>query len=257
MNALAHTDTAPKLRALIVDDAPELRMLLEPLLAREGFDVRSASDGETSIELTRTFNPDVIILDLMMPGIDGLETCRRIRMFSDAYIVILTSKDATVDKVIGLSMGADDYVSKPFSPQELIARLRAMLRRPRNSAPLAMTPSTATPAATSNSAVKHFGDLELDTDARQIKVASKVIDVTRIEFELLSTLCSRPRMVFSRTQLLEIVWGPHWYGDTHVVDVHMSNLRKKLGDRTRSGRYIQTVRGIGFRLGDDITQQVG
>jgi DNA-binding response OmpR family regulator len=235
-------------------------MLLEPLLAREGFDVRSVSDGESSIEITRTFNPDVIILDLMMPGIDGLETCRRIRMFSDAYIVILTSKDATVDKVIGLSMGADDYVSKPFSPQELIARLRAMLRRPRASAPLSPTPGPASAAAShapaTNSAVKHFGDLELDSEARQIKVGGKVIEVTRIEFELLATLCSRPRMVFSRTQLLEIVWGPHWYGDTHVVDVHMSNLRKKLGDRTRAGRYIQTVRGIGFRLGDDITQQV-
>ncbi|MGD9792725.1 MAG: response regulator transcription factor [Acidimicrobiia bacterium] len=255
MSTTPRTDTTNRLRALIVDDAPELRMLLEPLLAREGFDVRTASDGETSIDLSRTFNPDVIILDLMMPGIDGLETCRRIRMFSDAYIVMLTSKDAAVDKIIGLSMGADDYISKPFSPQELIARLRAMLRRPRVSSSFAeaatMTP-TATP--TNGESVKNFGDLELDLEARQIKVGGHVVDATRIEFELLATLCSRPRMVFSRTQLLEIVWGPHWYGDTHVVDVHMSNLRKKLGDRNRSARYIQTVRGIGFRLGDEITQ---
>lgn len=255
MSTTPRTDTTHRLRALIVDDAPELRMLLEPLLAREGFDVRTASDGETSVDLSRTFNPDVIILDLMMPGIDGLETCRRIRMFSDAYIVMLTSKDAAVDKIIGLSMGADDYISKPFSPQELIARLRAMLRRPRVTSSFAeaatMTP-TATP--TNGESVKNFGDLELDLEARQIKVAGHVVDATRIEFELLATLCSRPRMVFSRTQLLEIVWGPHWYGDTHVVDVHMSNLRKKLGDRNRSARYIQTVRGIGFRLGDEITQ---
>jgi DNA-binding response OmpR family regulator len=252
MNAANRSEVTNKLRALIVDDAPELRMLLEPLLGREGFEVRTASDGEASVELTRSFNPDVIILDLMMPGIDGLETCRRIRGFSDAYIVMLTSKDTTVDKVIGLSMGADDYISKPFSPQELIARLRAMLRRPRlgarGIAPVAEV--NGEPGAGS----KRFGDLEIDLEARQVVVGAHVIDVTRIEFELLATLCSRPRMVFSRTQLLEIVWGPHWYGDTHVVDVHMSNLRKKLGDRDRSARYIQTVRGIGFRLGDEITK---
>ncbi len=251
MNALSTTDST-KLKALIVDDAPELRMLLEPLLMREGFEVRAASDGEVAVELTRSFNPDVIILDLIMPGIDGLEACRRIRTFSDAYIVILTSKDATVDKVIGLSMGADDYISKPFSPQELIARLRAMLRRPRASGAFSTAEERSTNPTLNQ---KRFGDLEVDLDARQVKVAGGVVDVTRIEFELLATLCSRPRMVFSRTQLLEIVWGPHWYGDTHVVDVHMSNLRKKLGDRNRNARYIQTVRGIGFRLGDEITQQ--
>jgi DNA-binding response OmpR family regulator len=243
-------ETAPhnlaRPRVLVVDDAPELRMLLEPLLAREGFDVKVASNGETSIELTRSFKPDLIILDLMMPGIDGLEACRRIRSFSDAYIVMLTSKDATVDKVIGLSMGADDYVAKPFAPPELVARLRAMLRRPRSGGGAAGTAS--------DTPVKNFGDLTIDLDARQVSIADEPVDLTKIEFELLSTLCSKPRMVFSRTQLLEIVWGPHWYGDTHVVDVHMSNLRKKLGDRNRTTRYVQTVRGIGFRLGDEITK---
>jgi DNA-binding response OmpR family regulator len=160
---------------------------------------------------------------------------------------MLTSKDATVDKVIGLSMGADDYVAKPFAPPELVARLRAMLRRPRS----AVTGGAASPADTP---VKNFGDLTIDLDARQVSIADDPVDLTKIEFELLATLCSKPRMVFSRTQLLEIVWGPHWYGDTHVVDVHMSNLRKKLGDRNRTTRYVQTVRGIGFRLGDEITK---
>lgn len=224
-------------------------MLLEPLLAREGFEVKVATNGESSIELTRTFHPDVIILDLMMPGIDGLEACRRIRAFSDAYIVMLTSKDATVDKVIGLSMGADDYLAKPFAPPELVARLRAMLRRPRTASGGPTTPAGDSP-------VKAFGDLTIDLDARQVTVADQPVDLTKIEFELLATLCSRPRVVFSRTQLLEIVWGPHWYGDTHVVDVHMSNLRKKLGDRNRTVRYVQTVRGIGFRLGDEITKDL-
>jgi len=243
-------ETSPNLarpRVLVVDDAPELRMLLEPLLAREGFEVRVASNGEASIELTRAFKPDLIILDLMMPGIDGLEACRRIRSFSDAYIVMLTSKDATVDKVIGLSMGADDYVAKPFAPPELVARLRAMLRRPRSA-------TTGGTTGTADTPVKNFGDLTIDLDARQVSIADDPVDLTKIEFELLATLCSKPRMVFSRTQLLEIVWGPHWYGDTHVVDVHMSNLRKKLGDRNRTTRYVQTVRGIGFRLGDEITK---
>ncbi len=247
-------DAAPTpapLRALVVDDAPELRMLLEPLLVREGFEVRVATDGETSVELTRTFKPDVIILDLVMPGIDGLEACRRIRTFSDAYVVMLTSKDAEMDKVIGLSVGADDYVSKPFSPHELVARLRAMLRRPRSLTPVATPPEA--PAAGGDRAGNRrvIGELTIDLDAREVLVGGRPVDLTRIEFELLATLSSRPRMVFSRTQLLELVWGPNWYGDTHVVDVHVSNLRRKLGDRDRTTRVIQTVRGVGFRLADD------
>lgn len=250
MSALFEPSPQPeRLKALVVDDAPELRMLLEPLLTREGFDVRTASDGTSSVELARTFAPDVIVLDLVMPGLDGLEACRRIRTFSDAYIVMVTSKDAEVDKVVGLSVGADDYVAKPFSPVELVARVRAMLRRPRKR-PEAEQPGSA-PAASNDSMTITVGDIRIDRAAREVTVEGTVVDLTRIEFDLLETLCSRPRMVFSRSQLLELVWGPNWYGDTHVVDVHMSNLRRKLGDRSKPPRFIQTVRGIGFRLTDE------
>jgi DNA-binding response OmpR family regulator len=252
--------TAP-LRALVVDDAPELRLLLEPLLTREGFEVQTAPDGDAAIELTRSFRPDVIILDLMMPGTDGIEACRRIRTFSDAYVLMLTAKDAEMDRVIGLSVGADDYVAKPFSPHEVVARVRAMLRRPRNismAATPAPVPSPTAPVIITDLLsrnIKRFGDLVMDLDAREVTINDEPVDLTRIEFELLTCLSTRPRMVFSRQQLLEMVWGPNWFGDTHVVDVHMSNLRRKLGDRGRSTRFIQTVRGIGFRLGEELSRR--
>jgi DNA-binding response OmpR family regulator len=231
---------ATPLRALVVDDAPEITQMLEPVLRGEGFDTRSASTGEEAIAIARQFQPDIVVLDLVLPGVDGLEVCRQLRAFSDAYVVMLTSKDAEVDKVIGLATGADDYLAKPFSARELVARMRAMLRRPR------------TKLSAVSGGPKAFGPITIDTDAREVTVDAKVVELTRIEFELLATLCSRPKSVFSRAQLLELVWGPNWYGDTHVVDVHVSNLRSKLGDRGRTSRFVQTVRGIGFRLGDEL-----
>ena len=243
MSAVFETPVAAPLRALVVDDAPEITQMLEPVLKGEGFETRTASSGEEAIAIARIFIPDIVVLDLVLPGVDGLEVCRQLRSFSDAYVVMLTSKDAEVDKVIGLATGADDYVAKPFSARELVARMRAMLRRPRNKL-----------AAVANGP-KTFGPLTIDTDAREITVDGKPVELTRIEFELLSTLCTRPKSVFSRAQLLELVWGPNWFGDTHVVDVHISNLRAKLGDRGRSARFVQTVRGIGFRLGDELTSR--
>lgn len=239
----------PRLRALVVDDAPELRMLLEPLLGRDGFDVRTAADGPTAVELARLWEPDVIVLDLVLPGMDGLEACRQIRTFSDAYVVMLTSKDAELDRVVGLSVGADDYLAKPFSPAELLARLRAMLRRPRNNG--APGPATGLGGPTEASDVVVVGSIHIDRAAREVTVDGQAVELTRLEFDLLDTLCSRPRMVFSRAQLLETVWGHTWIGDTHVVDVHVSNLRRKIGDRSRPPRFIQTVRGIGFRMADE------
>lgn len=246
MNDTTSFDASTPLRALLCDDAPDLRMVLEPLLVREGFEVKVASEGTTAVDLAASFDPDVVIMDVVLPGIDGLEACRRIRQFSDAYLLILSAKNTEIDKVVGLSIGADDYVTKPFSPNELIARLRAMLRRPRRAGRGVAYGGEAT--------VRTFGALTIDTAAREVTVDNTDVELTRIEFDLLATLCSRPRQVFSRTQLLELVWGPNWYGDTHVVDVHMSNLRRKLGDRDREAPFILTVRGVGFRLSDEAVE---
>ena len=224
-------------RALVVEDAREFRELVVEQLTGEGFRVETAADGRTAVELARTFQPDVIILDLGLPDMDGVEVCRQVRTFSEAYVVILTFRDEEIDKLVGLSVGADDYMTKPFSPRELVARIRAMLRRPRES-------STTDPSE------RRFGDLTIDPGAREVRVGSVKVDLTRIEFDLLDALSERPRLVFSRSQLLERIWGENWYGDDHVVDVHMSSLRRKIGDDPQSPRYIRTVRGVGYRLAD-------
>lgn len=230
-------ESSARLRALVVDDEPPLVKLLSSYLERAGFDVFSAADGERAIELARELAPDVIVLDLMLPGIDGIEACRRIRAFSDAYIVMLTARAEEIDKIVGLSTGADDYLTKPFSPGELVARVRAMLRRPR-------VGNLDPPAS-----VRRIGALEIDPAAREVRKDGGVVELTRLEFDLLDALSESPRVAFTRRQLLERVWGPNWFGDDHVVDVHIANLRAKLGDRSRSPRYIRTVRGVGYRMG--------
>jgi DNA-binding response OmpR family regulator len=223
-------------RALVVDDAPEFRELVASVLRKEGFDVRTAADGPEALDLTRSFDPAVIVLDLGLPGIDGVEVCRQLRTFSDAYVVMLTGREEEVDKLIGLSVGADDYMTKPFSPRELVARIRAMLRRPRRG------------DAVSATARDRFGALVIDRAAREVRVNGDVVELTRIEFDLLTALADRPRVALTRDQLLDHVWGPNWFGDDHVVDVHVSKLRQKLGDDPRSPRYVKTVRGVGYRL---------
>ncbi len=230
----AATGGAPgRSRALVVDDEPGLVEIVGAYLEREGFEVASAADGERAIELARSLDPDVIVLDLMLPGIDGLDACRQIRTFSDAYIVMLTAKSEEHEKIVGLSTGADDYVTKPFSPGELVARIRAMLRRPRTrTAPQ----------------LRRFGALEIDVAAREVTVDGAPVELTKLEFDLLDALSESPRLVLSRTQLLERVWGPGWFGDDHVVDVHVGNLRQKLGDDPRAPRFVRTVRGVGYRM---------
>ncbi len=223
-------------RVLVVEDAPEFLDLIAGCLRDEGFCVDTARDGEGAVELARSLQPDVIVLDLGLPRIDGVEVCRRIRLFSDAYIVMLTGRDDEVDKLIGLSVGADDYMTKPFSPRELVARLRAMLRRAR--------PMQA------ESAERRLGELAIDTGARVVTIGGAEVELTRIEFDILDALSERPKVVFTRGKLIERVWGPDWFGDAHVVDVHLSSLRKKLGEDPRSPRYIVTVRGVGYRFGD-------
>jgi len=226
-----------RLRALVVDDEPPLVRIVSGYLEREGFDVVAAGDGEAAVRLAREADPDVIVLDLMMPGVDGVEACRRIRMFSDAYIVMLTARDEEVDKLVGLSVGADDYVTKPFSPRELVARIRAMLRRPR------------VPATPGGGPVRRFGDLEIDPAGREARVGGRPVELTRTEFDLLDVLSAEPRVAFSRRRLMERVWGGDWFGDEHVVDVHVAHLRRKLGDDAQHPRYVRTVRGVGYRMG--------
>ena len=223
------------LLALVVDDEAPLAALVRSYLEREGFEVETAGDGETAVELARSRTPDVIVLDLMLPGIDGIDACRRIRSFSDAYILMLTARAEEVDKIVGLSTGADDYLTKPFSPGELVARIRALLRRPRQGA--------------AKQEARRFGDLVIDPLAREAHKGEAVIELTRLEFDLLDALSESPRVAFTRRQLLERVWGPTWFGDQHVVDVHIANLRHKLGDDGNARRYIRTVRGVGYRMG--------
>jgi DNA-binding response OmpR family regulator len=231
----AEGDPFPRPHALVVDDEPPLVRLVSAYLEREGFSVSTAADGEEALRLARERRPDVVVLDLMLPGIDGIEVCRRIRTFSDAYIVMLTARAEELDKIVGLSTGADDYVTKPFSPGELVARIRAMLRRPRVDQAAAET--------------RRLGDLAIDPLAREVSRDGRPIALTRLEFDLLDALSERPNVAFSRRQLLERVWGPSWFGDEHVVDVHVANLRRKLGDDPSAPRYVLTLRGVGYRLG--------
>lgn len=223
-----------ELRILVVEDAAEFRDLIAAQLEAEGFRVDAVADGEQAVEAARSGHPDVIVLDLGLPGIDGVEVCRQVRTFSEAYIVMLTGRDDEIDKVIGLSVGADDYMTKPFSARELVARVRAMLRRPR--------------AAVGAVPVRRVADLVIDPDAREITVGDRRVDLTRTEFDLLDALTSNPKLVLTRRQLMERAWGPDWFGDDHVVDVHVSSLRRKIGDDPQAPRYIRTVRGVGYRL---------
>jgi len=213
--------------------------MLVPLLEREGYTTATATDGEQALEVARTFFPDVIVLDLTLPKLDGVEVCRQVRQFSDAYVIMLTARADEVDRVVGLEVGADDYITKPFSPRELVARVRAMLRRPRT-VPLAPTDASIGPGVT-------IGRLRIDSPGRTVTVDDRDIALTRIEFDLLATLVSQPAMVFSRSMLRELVWGPDWYGDDHVVDVHIANLRKKIDDGAEKSQ-IRTVRGVGYRM---------
>ena len=210
--------------------------LVRSYLEHEGFVVHEALDGASALETAREVEPEVVVLDWMLPGMDGMEVLRRLRSFSDAYVIMLTARAGEMDRIVGLSSGADDYLTKPFSTGELVARVRAMLRRPRggNSAreqePLA------------------FGDLRLDPERREVRVGGEEVALTAIEFDLLAALASRPGFVFSRSRLLERVWGGGHFGDDHVVDVHVANLRKKLGDDPSNPRYVETVRGVGYRF---------
>jgi DNA-binding response OmpR family regulator len=222
-------------KILVVEDNPEISYLIELALANARLDVRAVRDGDRALAAAQDWAPDVVLLDLGLPGPDGVEVCRRLRQFSDAYVLMLTGRAEEVDKLIGLSVGADDYLTKPFSPRELLARVQAMLRRPRD--------LTARPSGDRQAA----GPLEIDRDAREVRVGGEPVVLTKIEFDLLAALMDNARQVHTRDQLRERVWGGAWLADDHAVDVHMSNLRRKLGATGEAGM-ITTVRGVGYRF---------
>jgi DNA-binding response OmpR family regulator len=224
---------------LVVDDEQRLRDLVRGYLEHAGFNVLAAADGLVALDLARQNRPDVIVLDLMLPGMDGLEVCRQLRMFSNAYVIMLTAKAEEIDRIVGLEVGADDYVTKPFSPRELIARVRAVLRRPR---------SGAAPGAAGIAHPQRFGDLAIDQERHEVTRLGLPIALTALEYALLTTLAAHPGRVFTHAQLLEQVWGTNYFGDDHVVDVHIANLRKKLDDEPSAPAYIETVRGAGYRF---------
>jgi len=218
---------------LVVDDEAPIREVMRRYLVADGFQVIEAADGVAAIELFRAHTPDVVVLDVMMPGIDGIEVLRRIRTRSDAYVVMVTARTEETDRLIGLSVGADDYISKPFSPRELVARVKALQRRPRMD-------ETATSAT-------RFGDLAIDAERREVRVGDQLVELSALEFDLLAALTSAPGRVFSRRQLIDRVWGSDFYGDERVVDVHIRNLRRALGDDADAPRWVGTVRGVGYK----------
>ena len=219
-------------RILVVDDEPPIVELVTGYLEREGWQVRSAVDGLAALEAIHAWEPDAIVLDVMLPGMDGIEVCTRLRAFSDAYVLMLTARSEEIDRIVGLTIGADDYLTKPFSPRELVARIKVLLRRPRTSARAAAGPD----------------GLEVDEPRRLVHVDGERVELTALEFNLLAALVRAPGVVVSRTALLEQVWGPGYEADDHLVDVHVANVRRKLGDDPASPRFIETVRGVGYRV---------
>ncbi len=223
-------------RLLIVDDDTNLRHTLQYAFGQEGFEVLSVPDGAQALAAFRQSGPDLVILDVMLPGIDGFEVCRRLRKESDVPVIMLTARDTELDKVVGLEIGADDYLAKPFSTRELVARVRAMLRRSRRAEPAATGPRVA------------VDDLVLDAARHRVTRGSGEIELKPKEFDLLAFLMSHPGQVFGREQLLASVWGYDFAGDSRTVDTHVKTLRDKLGDSAEHPRWIETVRGVGYRL---------
>ena len=218
---------------LVVEDAPEFQHLHRESLTKAGYRVSVAETGMRALEVARSVDPAVIILDLVLPDADGMDICAEFRRFTDAYIIMVTSRADEVDKLVGLAAGADDYVTKPFSSRELVARVGVLLRRPRS-------------IGNDSPNERNFGDLVVDVAAREVHLDGAICALTKIEFDILDALTEDANAVRSRQSLLEHVWGPNWVGDTHVIDVHLANLRKKI-DRNGT-KHIKTVRGVGYRF---------
>lgn len=226
-----------KHRVLVVDDEPGLRRMVTSYLSSDGFDVVEAADGDEGVRLFRELRPNLVLLDVVMPGLDGLEVLRTIRSESETPVIMLTARAEEVDRVVGLTVGADDYITKPFSPRELSARIKAVLRRWKASASVAET-----------SDVLRFEGLRVDVGRRELLRDGEPVELSALEFDLLAALASTPGRVFTRGQLLERVWGWDYFGSDRVVDVHISSLRRKLEDQAGSPRFIATVRGVGYKF---------
>lgn len=221
---------------LVVDDEKPLADLVGTYLEQDGFSVVVSGNGQDAVYQARELDPAVVVLDLGLPGIDGVEVCRQIRTFSDCYVLMLTARVDEIDRLIGLAVGADDYVVKPFSPRELVARVRAMLRRPRH---LSVSyPSQIT-----------VGELRIDFAGKEVQLSDIPVQLTPTEFNVLAVLASDPNRAFSRRELINEVWGQDWVGDEHLVDVHIGHLRRKLQDDPADPRIIRTVRAVGYKMG--------
>jgi len=222
-------------KILVVDDEQSILNLATAYLQKEGYEMHTAMDGPSALKAVRAFKPDLVVLDIMLPGMDGLEVLSHLRRESDVYVILLTARSEEADKVIGLSVGADDYLTKPFSPRELVARVKAALRRLRAGATL------------SSAEVLAFRRVRIDAGSRQVWLNDELVELTTIEFDLLKTLAEHHGKVLSREQLLERVWGYDYYGEIRVVDVHVGHIRQKLGEE-----FITTVRGVGYRFNDEV-----
>ena len=222
-------------KILVIDDEPSIVNLVLAYLKPEGYEVFTAADGNAGLKAAHAFKPDIIVLDLMLPGKDGFEVLSQLRRESNVYVILLTAKTEETDRIVGLSVGADDYVTKPFSPRELVARIKAALRR--------LGPGTGTGSENQILAFRH---MRIDLGARRVTMDGHPIELTAVEFDLLKVLAEGRGRVLTREQLLEAVWGGTYYGEMRVVDVHLGHIRQKLG----SQHIIATVRGVGYRFED-------
>jgi DNA-binding response OmpR family regulator len=223
-------------RILVVDDEAPIRELVSTYLRNEGYDVDEAADGDDALRRHADAPPDLVVLDLRLPTIDGFEVLREMHRRAPTPVIVLSARSEEADKLIGLELGADDYLTKPFSPRELVARVRAVLRR---------ATAGGSPA---NDQVQTFDGLVIDRERHEVTVEGRPIELTALEFELLDSLAGAPGRVFTRRQLIERVWGWDFYGDERVVDVHIRNLRRALGDDADAPRFVGTVRGVGYKL---------
>ncbi|MBN1249583.1 MAG: response regulator transcription factor [Anaerolineae bacterium] len=224
-------------RILVVDDEQSIVDLVAAYLRQEGYEVHTAPDGLSGLKAARVLKPDLIVLDVMLPGIDGIEVLTRLRRESDVYVIMLTARSEETDKIIGLTVGADDYLTKPFSPRELVARVKAALRRIEGG------------VSSTQVSLMTFRHVRIDTGSRQVWVDGEPVELTTIEFDLLKALAEYRGMVLSRERLLQLVWGYDYYGEERVVDVHVGHIRQKLG----GDGFIITVRGVGYRFVDEET----